>query len=460
MELIYAKDLGTDVTYRHWKTDLHRPEVLLRSGRQQVRAVLEERRGDGTTVFSVVDPREIDELAPDGRLAVLFRADRSRYRKRKLAPVHTREYAVDRNRAVVEARFPVQKRTGRAHPLVTPIAASLKSAVLYQRLRRISLVRLSTYGGEFVTEDPGRCLSPGMSVDIDSWLPWLGHLRLRAQLTGCQEQLDGVHFQFALADRGSVRTAAIVLTGTSDGFGFGDLRDAGVRPSRVTKYLTVQTVSDTASFRQALDVRLVGNRRFGRLADVDDGTEVADHLDPHAVNFICLLGDKALGTGRVVVNSGSRALSEIENETTGLPVHIWRGGFVEVSRLAIHPDYRGAGVVVALFREVARLAFHLDCRYLVLDAIEKLVPVYQKIGAQRLPISKTHPYSKETVRVMAVDIAEQLGRLDRKWLSWQYVFGPPVRHHLDTASPHALTRFVRGLGVLPFALKRALSRVQ
>lgn len=460
MELIYADDVGTDVTYRHWNTDLHRPEALLCSGRRQVRAVLEERRGDGTAVFSLVDPREVDDLTPDGRLAVLFRADVARHRKRKPAPVHTRGFAVDRDRAVVEARFPLREPADRAHRLPNPITASLKSSVLYQRLLHISMTRLSPYGGDFVTVDPGRCLVPGMSVVIDAWLPWLGSLRLHAQLTSCQERADGARFQFTLADPASVRTAAIVLTGTVDGFGFAELRAAGVRPSRMTKYLTVRTVADSTSFRQALGVRLAGNRHFGRLARVEDGTEVADHLDAHAVSFLCMLGDKAVGTGRVVVNSGDRALSEVETGTTGLPVHIWRGGFVEVSRLAIHPDHRGAGVVVALFREVARLAFHLDCRYLVLDAIEKLVPAYQKIGARRLPISKTHPYSKETVRVMTVDIGEQLGRLDRRWLSWQYVFGPPVRHHLDTAAPRDLTRFVRGLGRLAFAVKRVLSRVQ
>ncbi|GAA3753401.1 GNAT family N-acetyltransferase [Salinactinospora qingdaonensis] len=459
MEAVHAEQVDPGVTFQHWNVELHKPDLLIWSDRRRVLAVLEDRRSDGWVICTVADPRMLADIADGGRLAMVFRADWPQVRKGTRVPLFTTDYSVDRSRGVVLARFVDSQLEAGDYLLPEPLTASLRSSVLFQRVQRVSVVRLSPYHGAFVTQDPGRCLVPGMVVTVESWLPWLGRLRLRAQLTAYREEPGGVRFAFRIVDRRSRQFCAIALAGTVEGFDFAALASCGVKPSRMTGYLTVQTVSDDATFRQALGMRLAGNRSFGRLSEVTDCTEVADHLDPHSVNFMCLLGNKVLGTGRVVVNAGDRALSEIEAETTGLPVHIWRGGFVEVSRLAIHPDARGAGVVVALFREVARMVFNLDCRYLVLDSIEKLAPSYEKIGAKRLPLTKTHPYSAEPVQVMAIDLCEQLGRVDRRWLYWQYVFGPPLKHHAATSSLQRLTRFVRGSGRLVFWIKRRLGRL-
>jgi hypothetical protein len=461
MELVCADHgAATEVGFGRWVADLHKPEVLVWSGQRQVAAVLEDHTVDGTLILSVPDQRQLNAVQAGGRLAMVYRADRNLFAK-QLVPLFTTDYSVVHGRGVVEARFTADAAADRLHALPEPIAAALESSALFHRVLRANLIRLTAYRGEFTADDPGRCLAPGMVVTLTSWLPWTGELRLHAQICACRSEPDGVRCVFRLINRESVETAAMLLVGTVDGFGFAALTALGVKPSRMTKYLSTQTVSDEVAFRRALGVRLLGNRNFGRLDAVDDATELADRLDPHSVTILCLLGEKAVATGRVVVNVGDHTLSEIEADTAGLPAHVWRHGFVEVSRLAIHPDFRGSGGInVALFREIARLSFHLDCRYLVLDAIAKLVPVYQRIGATRLNLTKTHPYSKETVHVMAIDISEQLGHFGRRWLSWQYVFGPALKHHFSTSSPGALTGRVHGAHRIPLWFKRVLSRLQ
>ncbi len=460
MELVYAEHAtATKPGFGQWIADLHKPEVLVWSGRQKVAAVLEDHAADGTLIMSVQDRRHLDAVRTGGRLAVVYRADRN-LSARQLVPLFTTEYSVARSRGVVEARFTADPAADQLYALPEPIAAALEGSALFHRILRASLIRLAAYGGEFTADDPGRCLVPGMVVTLTTWLPWTAELRLRAQICARRNEPGGARCVFRIVDRESVETAAVLLAGTVDGFGFAALTALGVKPSRMTKYLSIQTVSDEATFRRALEVRLAGNRTFGRLGAVDDATELADRLDPHSVIILCLLGEKAVGTGRVVSNVGDHGLSEIEADTAGLPADVWRHGFVEVSRLAVHPDFRGSGVNIALFREIARLSFHLNCRYLVLDAIGKLVPTYQRIGATRLNLAKIHPYSKETVHVMAIDINEQLGRLGRRWLSWQYVFGPALKHHFSTSSPRALTGRVRGARRLPLRVKRVLSGMQ
>ncbi|GGR13894.1 GNAT family N-acetyltransferase [Streptomyces roseolus] len=448
---------ATPATYRYWPADLHRPQVVLRSGRHRVTCVLDERTADGTLVLTAPEPDRLSGIRPGARLALLFRGDGRRPGGGAPVPLFSRDHTVDHRTGRIEVRPPAVRDDAHTHALAEPITARLDSPTLFARPQRVTIGRLGPYGGEFSADDPGRLLAPGMSVTLDLWLPWLGGRRIAARLTSCRQSGGEARFSFRTATRRSVRDCAVVLAGTVPEFGFPALRAAGVRPSRVNRYLSIRTVADEATYRQALDVRLAGNRHFGRLADVGDSSEVGDRLDRHAVGIVCRLGDKPVGTGRIVVNAGDRDLSEIEAQTEGLPPHIWQGGFVEVSRLAIHPDYRGSGVVLALFREIARLAFNLGCRYLVLDAIDKLVPQYERLGGRKLPISKTHPYTKEPVRVMAIDIGEQLGRLGHDWPRWQYVFGPVVGHYLRTSSPHTLTALVHGLRRVPFRVKRVTS---
>ena len=380
MELVYAENAAaTEAGFGRWVADLHKPEVLVWTGQQRVPAVLKDQTVDGTLILSVSDRGHLDAIQAGGRLAMVYRADRNLFAK-QLVPLFTTDYSVVNSRGVVEARFTADPAADRLHGLPEPIAAALESRALFHRVLRANLIRLAAYRGEFTADDPGRCLAPGMVITLTSWLPWTGELRLNAQICACWNEPGGLRCVFRMIDRESVETAGVLLAGTVDGFGFAALTALGIKPSRMTKYLSTQTVSDEVAFRRALKLRLVGNRTFGRLDAVDDATELADRLDPHSVTILCLLGEKAVATGRVVVNVGDHSLSEIEADTAGLPAYVWRHGFVEVSRLAIHPDFRGSGGVnVALFREIARLSFHLDCRYLVLDAIDKLVPLYDLV---------------------------------------------------------------------------------
>ena len=444
---------GAAMRFGYRSGDLHRPEVLIWSHRQRVLATVTDRAADGSLVLAVDDPSQLNAVAEGGRLLMAYRADRALLRRRRLAPLATTSYTVDHERGLIRARFADHADGMRWLP--EPITACLFSDVLFLRRLTVTLVGMSPYVGRLLVDDPGRVLLPGMTATLTWWTPWLGEVRLLVQLTTVDR--EGVAC-FRMVDRASMVRAAIMLTGTVPDFTLDGLAAVGVRRSKVTKYLTVRTVADQTSFRTALEVRRLGNRKFGRLARVADAIDLADELDPYAIIFTCFLGEIPVGTGRVVVNDGHRDRSEIEYATDGLPERIWAGGFVEISRLAIHPDCNGGGVIVAIFREVARLALNLECRFVVLDAIEKLVPAYQRIGAKRLPLTKVHPYSKETVQVMAIDIGQVFSGLDRQLPYWQYVFGPVVRHHMRTSRPEALTSLFSSLGKVRFWLKRLLSR--
>lgn len=257
------------------------------------------------------------------------------------------------------------------------LPASARSPVFFNRRFEVQVGQLSPLSGELwiTRDDPG--LLPGIDLDLQFNCRWSGPCTVRVQL------LDVYLYQ-------------------------------GRR---------------TAHFR-VLECRLAANRHYGRLGEVEDARNLWDEFDPFAIQVAARLGRKCVGAGRVVINEGHRERCEIEMSTP-LPSWLWAGGFVEMSRVAIKPEYSGHRVMLALLRELGRISLSLRSRYIVLDAIEALVPIYTRLGARCLPICKQHPYSGEQVRIMYFDVGQLLASLDRGLAHWLYVFGPTVEHSIQ-----------------------------
>ncbi|MGD0678835.1 MAG: hypothetical protein ABSC94_25805 [Polyangiaceae bacterium] len=283
-----------------------------------------------------------------------------------------------------------------------------------------ALVALGPCEGAIRVPNGPAWLDTGVVLQLDAPLNPGQATSLRIEITS---RASGGLLWFRVMERRSVEHAILVMLVWCRGFSLREARSLGMRPHGTARLLETRIVDGDAPFDDALELRLLGNQAFGRLKDVRDPRTLADDLDPFAVNVVCRLGDKAVGTGRVVVNGGDRSRSECEREA-GLPDWLWTAGFVEVSRFAVCPGYRSGGILIELFREVGRISLRLQARYMVLDCIDKLIPLYRRVGAEPLGLSKKHPYSTERVTLMFVDVEKSMTRFGRNLLFWLIVFGP------------------------------------
>jgi hypothetical protein len=123
----------------------------------------------------------------------------------------------------------------------------------------------------------------------------------------------------------------------------------------------------------------------------------------------------------------------------------------------VHPDYRGHGVFCALARTIGAVTLDAGVRYIVMDSIERLLPLYRRLGAEPLGITKKHQWSDELEHVLAIDLSKGVGRFDRNALYWQVAFGavvsdpPPYARELARRLP---------MGPAVLAAKSRLGRLQ
>ncbi|MGY4495421.1 hypothetical protein [Pseudomonas sp. TE3610] len=321
------------------------------------------------------------------------------------------------------------------------ITATARSPLLFNRQLQVQVHYLNPFNGVLQVTGWPMMVLPGMDLELRLSERWSAPAPVKVQVMGCYEDQGRYLCHFRVLDARSSTAVALALLCLRPDFSFEDLPPRIRKSAAVDRLINVAIVEGHAALEQVLACRLAANRHYGRLGDVLDPRSLWDEWDPFSIQVSARLGEKCVGAGRVVINGGVRERCEIQ-AATPLPEWLWNAGFVEMSRVAILPAYAGHRVMLALLRELGRITLHARSRYIVLDAIEILVPIYTRLGAQCLPISKKHPYSGETVRVMYFDIGQLLSALNRQLPQWLYVFGPTVAHSVPAQQvPELATHF-------------------
>lgn len=337
-----------------------------------------------------------------------------------------------------------------------PLPASARSPVFFNRRFEVQVGHLSPLSGELwiAEEDPG--LLPGIDLELQFNCRWSGPCTVKVQLLEVYLWQGRRTCHFRILDAASSKAVTLMLLCQRDSFTFDHMPASLRKSSAVDRLIAVSIVDDPSHLQDVLECRLAANRHYGRLGEVEDARSLWDEFDPFAIQVAARLGRKCVGAGRVVINEGHRERCEIEMSTP-LPTWLWAGGFVEMSRVAIKPEYSGHRAMLALLRELGRITLSLRSRYIVLDAIEALVPIYTRLGARCLPICKQHPYSGEVVRIMYIDVGQLLANLDWGLAHWLYVFGPSIEHSVHRQNVRDIAATFE-VSATRLQLKRSLAR--
>lgn len=115
----------------------------------------------------------------------------------------------------------------------------------------------------------------------------------------------------------------------------------------------VQRVEDEAALAEALEIRRVVFV-VEQAVPLEEDLDAHDRLGSEAVLVLARLGERAVGTGRLL---GSK-----------------------VQRMAVLGEARGAGVGAAILETLARIALERGLEELVLEAQVHAIPFYERAG--------------------------------------------------------------------------------
>lgn len=421
-----------------------------------------ERSEDGVWSLRIPERQPIAPFAGAKRIGLMLNSDVGVCRRLGVGGLPLTDFTVDDagHRILFRPNDPVAAGA-KLYRLREAVPASVRAPALFRCALEARIEASSPFEIAMTACDPDGFLVPSTVLTLIVDRPWGGHFEMTARICTRKDGPDGASFLLRPLGRRSTKTAGWFTACESREFTIRHLRMMGLPVAGIQRHFTVVRAHGAAEMDDVRDLRKVANQFFGRRRGVNEDDAWSDGLDRVSINILARLGSKPIGTGRLVVNGGDRAFSEIE-EAVGLPDWIWAERFVEISRVAIDPDHRDSDVMIMIFREMGRLALELGCRYMVLDSIERLIPIYEKVGAVRLPLTKKHPYSDETVHVMFVDVRRVLTGFDRRLPYWFFVFSPVLGQHVKVFGHHYLEEILGERGGFPigFALKRALGHIR
>jgi GNAT superfamily N-acetyltransferase len=412
----------------------HAVAVCLHVGTERLngRLALE---ADGGWCFMAAAGRLPDVVAgrladPAAAVAVEPRVDRRAIRRRRLGPLRLVRTSVDADRGAIRLEAAIPAPVVDQLPCPTgPLPAMLDGRSLNRRRLPALVTAIGPYEAVAEVTGPAALLVPGTLMTLTVVRPWAAPFRLCSRIIGVESGGEAVRVLLRMADPTAIDRAAVLAACTAPGFGIQALWTHGLKPRGLMRHLRVVPAAGAADMVTARALRRDANQFYGRRPEARDPADWADRLDGSSLLFLAYLGDKPIATARLVVNGGDRSLSELQAQVP-VPEQFWEGGFVEVSRLVVHPDFRGNRIRYDLFREVERLSLSMGVRFMLFDAIPRLVPMYQAVGGKPLPLTKKHPDSDETVRVMYVDMRSILGRVNRFSAVWLAGFGSTLGRHL------------------------------
>jgi predicted GNAT family N-acyltransferase len=213
------------------------------------------------------------------------------------------------------------------------------------------------------------------------------------------------------------------------------LRSVGFRSRTVKGHLRYRTVKSMEEYAEVLQLRRTAYVGAGKRPETTAPEDMATPLDGISRILTARHHERLIGSMTFTFPQSEDTLLDSE---AGFPLQKYpvrlppKANLIEVSRLCVHPDYRGTDLLQGLFEHGLKHFLMSDRHWLLTSATADLIPMYEEIGFTRLKASYRHPLlgNKEHTLLIAHRSAFLWG-FGIGVLTWNSVFGDLVRHLVE-----------------------------
>ncbi len=234
-----------------------------------------------------------------------------------------------------------------------------------------------------------KLLVPGMSLQltVNFGVDGVFHTTVTIRRVGFASEAGkdklavGVDF-----DTLTARTRSIIgqyLIQFSENASLASLRADDLWPGSVSSAVNFAYLTTADEYNRVKVLRQLAHAADANLNDNISVDDMGDRFDSHARIIIGTRTDgEIICTVRVLFNSDDIPFehSELVNLPSDLPR---KTDIVEISRLAIHPEYRHGDLLLGLFEFVATTCVH-ERKYVIMSCLEKMIPFFEKIGFSQM----------------------------------------------------------------------------
>lgn len=284
------------------------------------------------------------------------------------------------------------------------------------------VISFTPEGMIFKTDAHDRCAIPGVILSGQLQIPFAGTHNVNVEILAVSEKNESILMYAKILNKTADLDMSISSTLLASGsFSVSELKKAGFKVGSVRKSIRYTYRKNENDFRKIMDLRLSGAHSAGRWLETKDSSVMEDKYDNYARHLMAYCGSELVSAGRLVFNNGNKLRSEHTGYGVELPNFLWKGGFLEISRLVVEKDFRGADIFLGMMAEFAIIAAQNNIKYLVLNCVDSLVPVYQKFGAKKLGKKfYTEFMEDQALNLLYIDINQSIsGKMN--FVAWSEV---------------------------------------
>jgi hypothetical protein len=208
------------------------------------------------------------------------------------------------------------------------------------------------------------------------------------------------------------------------------LRAAGLTTRSLSKPCTIKVVETCQELEQILDVRFAAYKAAAKTPPGATSAMMEDEYDTSSILYCAKYGPDVIATMRANVSKNAGQQFPFEKyfgscESLGMSRH----NSCEISRLAILPEFQGSDLFIGFVKVTVQMLvqLHLDTMFCV--ATNKLAPMYQRIGAERISEPVRHPVLvDEFLNLYSINTSSFLTGSNMEFEVWKKISDEALSH--------------------------------
>jgi class 3 adenylate cyclase len=271
------------------------------------------------------------------------------------------------------------------------------------RLVYFQVLNISVTGLLLKTSFANKQLLPGMELrGAVIEVPGFGKADIDLYIANARPADDNQSLFYGVSIKDSSGNFKSMISGYLANLGLSDpderiskLRESGLISKNLAGHLTFRQISTVEEYNEVLKLRFAGYRKVGKVSDNKTWRDMGEGLQSEGFVMGAYLGASLVGTVEIRFDfKHSLSISE-KVDLNSIPLLKGRK-LGEANRLVVHPGAHATDVVVGLLRKVHAIAMINGKPDGLLLAEDKLVALYEKIGAQKTDFSYPHPTKPNT----------------------------------------------------------------
>jgi hypothetical protein len=208
------------------------------------------------------------------------------------------------------------------------------------------------------------------------------------------------------------------------------LKAAGLTTRSLSKPCTMKVAETRQEFEQILEVRFIAYKAAAKTPHGVTSAMMQDEYDASSIIYCAKYGPDVIATMRINISKHDGPKFPFETyfgSCEGLG--ILRNQSCEISRLAFLPEFQGSDLFIGLGKVIVQMLVKLGLDEMFCVTTNKLSPMYQKVGAERVSNSVRHPVlDNEFLTLYRIKTSSLLTGSNIKFEVWRKISEEAISH--------------------------------